>query len=113
MQITYHFPLLVIFLVISCYFIAIQFFRYIADDDVSVVSFKQLQFDSLSEDQYPPYTVCFNGMQGKMLHNIHTSMFHPNVIIGINVFTNNYYIKGTIHCKNKLKIKILLILHTT
>ena len=66
MQFTYQFSLLVIFLVIACYFIAIQFFRYIADEDVSVVSFKHLQFDSLSEDQYPPYTVCFNGLQGKM-----------------------------------------------
>ena len=61
-----NFILVAIFLVISFYFTSIQFLRYTADEDVSVVTFKQLQFDSLSEDQYPPYTICFIGLQGKM-----------------------------------------------
>ena len=58
--------LVLIFLSTACYFTLIQFFRYAADEDVSVVTFKELRLDSFSEDQYPSYTVCFYGWQGKI-----------------------------------------------
>ena len=45
-------------LAFASYFTIIQFIRYGRNEDVSVLSYRQLKFDSESEDQYPTYTIC-------------------------------------------------------
>ena len=47
--------------ILATYFTATQFIRYGKNEDLSLVSFRKLKFDSESKDQYPTYTVCFEG----------------------------------------------------
>ena len=49
-------------LVLASYFTTIQFIRYGKNEDLSLLSYRKLKFDSESKDQYPTYTVCFYGM---------------------------------------------------
>ena len=51
-------------LVLASYFTTIQFIRSDKNEDLSLLSYRKLKFDSESKDQYPIYTICLHGRFG-------------------------------------------------
>ena len=73
-------------LIFASYFTTIQFIRFSLNEDVSVLSYRQLKFDSQSKDQYPTYTIC--------LYVPYVTIFKRDSYIWIpNLITPKKYLK--------------------
>ena len=76
--------ILLVCLGLSGYFTTTQFIRYSMNEDLSLVSYRKLKFDSESKDQYPIYTICLNSRPwGQTLFKRESYVWAPNMITDI------------------------------
>ena len=87
-----HCLIVLVCLVLAGYFTTIQFIRYVKNDELSVLSYRELKFDSKSKDQYPAYTVCITG-KPSLAHNFDGMIKKNSSILFSNSISRKEYVQ--------------------